>query len=1622
MADDLELAIGAKDNSGEALKSVSGNLASLQDIVQELASALKSLDKGLERSQKSLSGITSATGTAEKATKELASNTSTAGESFTEATGKVNSFGDSLVNLAAKNGITELTGDVRSLYEGIDAAAEKYRQLLVGKASGEGGGMKYESFDKGWLDQQVAAQDKINAATQTGNQLIAKRRAETAMEAEYNEGLAKQAQDAAKKRAAFNGAAHNLSLNNSKAEAALDQKFLAASADSHRRNHSERVRQENAETALQKAAAQEELDYLKAIAASHARNAQRRTTEDFTDRGLQADAAATARAMDAQTKSVKQTTNAYQGFDSSLANTRYAMHDVSMAAGAVGVALVGGFGVAVKTVADYETAMANIQRTGEMSADQAATLRDEFVQLATEVPMAFNDLGRIGELAGQLNVPSERIVEFTKNVAMFGATTDVTVDAAATAFGRLDALLPDVQGQYAALGSSILKVGINSVATESEIIATTSQIAAAGSAAGMTADQVIGLSASFASLGVAPESARGTVIRVLGQMNAAVSEGGDKLQNFADTAGVSAEAFQNSWGTSDFTDTFIKFLRGVDEEGNGAQLAIKGLGISAARDQNNLLKLSQNTETVVDIMADASTGFNNAGFMTEQFGIKSETLSAKIQLLTNNITNLVAQAGELGGGALGGLLDVVNGLLASATKLADNPVAQWLTTSYAAALLLTGAIALATSGVGRMIASSLALQPIKGTIDQLTAAYYTNLRAVVTNEAGLTKLQTRMAATRLMAGALVTTLKGIAVTGGIVGAVGLAFTAGAAIMDKMKSSADKAKEAFGSFDTVIQASAKDAAEATEKYGSVANAVSTTGSGFKELKVDLDTASTAFSTAKNAADTTALGQHNLKTATEGASGAIQTQTLLIGQHAQQALQNMIMSTEGMSEAMVKLEGMGFNLNSYLEKLTTGDLTGAKQQLEEFGNSAAVAEAALNNAGFQDPVIADAIRKVKESSELAEGTLANLAVQARFTAITGDEAGAGMANAAGAFNEGEEAASSLEIALSMLSDELMGIQSAAQLGNAMAAMIEAFGGGAIAAEIMGGTVVANVDTIQKAVESSITAGAQLGYTAAESVSALFAELQKQGVDTANLLASLGSLGVKSLGGVKLGTISRSMDTLSAPVSSLSNYFGDLANNARKADESTAGAGQSAEKAAEQVKEAAVQVRTLVDYANDLAGVWARAFDIRFGAEEAADAITTSFGDIRDRIDNAKQKVKDFAQQIKELKAVSQQLKSDKAITEYFLGIANSYGDTLRAGELTADLAKINADIADNKKDVTKATKDQKKAEDEASTSLKGNSEQAIKNRAAIRDLVTEYQKKIEKLASAGLSEQELARQTELLRQDFIKQATQLGFNRAELGRYSKSFSDVTAAIKNVPKNVTVKFNGNPALQALNEFKDKAAASLKKFGDNTAAAMTTAGTNAKNNFNTAVQGIGTTIPTQVPASKLDISKAIPTPYGSWGDFMKSMRKAGWPYVKMPGDWNAMAYMGSSMGYANGGFTGRGGKYDYAGEVHKGEFVIPQEGVNQSTGLPKSEWLARNVNNTDPGAGSAGRISSMAAARTPGNGMQRVYVVNHVELGIQSMHAISNMGGGDVVIGNDQIGAAASQSNVRGTQIGSS
>src|SRR5690606_13054457 len=118
-------------------------------------------------------------------------------------------------------------------------------------------------------------------------------------------------------------------------------------------------------------------------------------------------------------------------------------------------------------------------------------------------------------------------------------------------------------------------------------------------------------------------------------------------------------------------------------------------------------------------------------------------------------------------------------------------------------------------------------------------------------------------------------------------------------------------------------------------------------------------------------------------------------------------------------------------------------------------------------------------------------------------------------------------------------------------------------------------------------------------------------------------------------------------------------------------------------------------------------------------------------------------------------------------------------------------------------TKSEKDLQKAQDATSKSLDGTTEASREQRAQVLDLIQAYQDQIVALANSGLSQDEVRRRTQQLRDEFIRQLTQMGYNRAEVDKYAKAFDDFATVVAKLPKNVNVSINANPALRALDEY---------------------------------------------------------------------------------------------------------------------------------------------------------------------------------------------------------------------------
>jgi TP901 family phage tail tape measure protein len=416
-----------------------------------------------------------------------------------------------------------------------------------------------------------------------------------------------------------------------------------------------------------------------------------------------------------------------------LTAMRYALFSVSATAGIAGAALMkvatAGLGIGV----EWQKAFAEVQRTSgslDMNTDDAqkavAGLRAQFAELVTTLPVSYQELTQIGTLAGQLGVPLANIGKFTKIVAEFSATTDVSSDAAATAFGRLSAIIPDVDGDYQGLADSILKVGVHSVATESAIINISTQISSVAAQAGFGYKQIIGLSGALASIGVPPELSRGVMTRVFGDISRAISAGGTKLEQFGKVSGMSGAQFKESW-KSDAAGTFMKFMEGIRLSGGDAEAVIRSLGITSVRDVPILMRLANAQDSagksgalLAQTMRDAGDA---AGTLQEQYQVISGTVGAKLQVMFQGVQNAINEISSTQLGAFGDILDNITTSVSRFTDaLGDNVRVLDMfdlpfTNAEALGVSLTimgivGALALLIAGLGAVASGGIALTQV----------------------------------------------------------------------------------------------------------------------------------------------------------------------------------------------------------------------------------------------------------------------------------------------------------------------------------------------------------------------------------------------------------------------------------------------------------------------------------------------------------------------------------------------------------------------------------------------------------------------------------------------------------------------------------------------------------------------------------------------------------------------------------------------------------------------------------------------------------------------------------------------------------------------------------------------
>jgi len=477
--------------------------------------------------------------------------------------------------------------------------------------------------------------------------------------------------------------------------------------------------------------------------------------------------AAIAEASNKATKGIRGTAQAVDELGQNVQQNalRYQLYDVAATLGIVGAAaMASGLAVARAGIM-WDKNFANVVRTSQVTGTAVEWLKNEFLDLQTTIPVTSEDLAKIGTLGAQMGVAAANLANFTAVTAQFSATSGLNVDESATALSRLDQLLPDVEGNYSKLASTILRTGVNAVATEAQIVRGTSQIASMGQIAGMTTPEVVALSSAMSSLGFSPELQRSVITSSFSRILTATSQVTEKTEKFGEVLGITGKQFQQAW-REDAVGTYRNLLQAIASRGD-AVTVLQGLGLASQRLTPNLLKLGQNTEVLDAALKDTTDEWGKNGELTRQYGVIANTVSARIQIMAQTWEALLVTLDD-SDVVIKPLIDGLTNILKWLRDIAKIPGVSAFASITSAVVALTAVVALGAAGLAGLAAGYIAITNASAGLAALTAANTTTTIMNTAAQAGNNAVRTiGVGATTAQSGALAANSAAVAVNAAV---------------------------------------------------------------------------------------------------------------------------------------------------------------------------------------------------------------------------------------------------------------------------------------------------------------------------------------------------------------------------------------------------------------------------------------------------------------------------------------------------------------------------------------------------------------------------------------------------------------------------------------------------------------------------------------------------------------------------------------------------------------------------------------------------------------------------------------------------------------------------------------
>lgn len=326
-----------------------------------------------------------------------------------------------------------------------------------------------------------------------------------------------------------------------------------------------------------------------------------------------------------------------------------------------------------KTAIQFDTAMANVRKTTNMSSEEIEKLARSAQNLSTKQPVTAETLLNIEALGAQLGVAHDKLESFAEVTSGLDIATNMNFETAGKEMAQFANITQMSQDQFKNYGSTIVDLGNHLATTEADISAMALRLAGAGTAAKFSQADILGMSGAMSSLGIKAEAGGSAMTRIIQDISKNVANGSDVVNEYARVAGMSADQFADAWRNRpmEAMEALVEGLKRTSDSGEDMNVTLEKLGINNVRNSDTMRRLANAGDLLRNSVDRANTAWEQNTALQNEVDQRNESLAARLQVLKNKVDAIAISIGRPLANAAISALEACDPLIQGVGDLAD---------------------------------------------------------------------------------------------------------------------------------------------------------------------------------------------------------------------------------------------------------------------------------------------------------------------------------------------------------------------------------------------------------------------------------------------------------------------------------------------------------------------------------------------------------------------------------------------------------------------------------------------------------------------------------------------------------------------------------------------------------------------------------------------------------------------------------------------------------------------------------------------------------------------------------------------------------------------------------------